>query len=99
MTAHDLSIALFVLPAIAFVLGLAALPLWSSAISPAIEMIVWGLRQLNASASDDMKHAYLRVGLICAVASIITWLGGRAISAWIRSAFAKPTAGPNEPPG
>ena len=39
--AHLLSIALFALPAIAFVLGLARLPAWSCAICPAVEVVVW----------------------------------------------------------
>ena len=98
MTAHDVSIALFALRAIAFLLGFAGLPLWSCAICPAVEVIVWGIRRLNASVADDMKHAYLLVGLIFAVASVITWVGGRIISAWMRSAFSKPAARTKKPP-
>lgn len=99
MPAHLVSIALFVLPAIAFVLGLARLPAWSCAICPAIEVIVWGIDGLNASANDDMKHAPVALGLLFAAASLIGWLGGRAISGWIRWASRKPEAGPKQPRG
>lgn len=84
MPAHLPSIALFVLPAVAFLLGLARLPFWSCAICPAVEAIVWGIRRLNASADYDMRHALLWIGLLFAAASLIAWLGGRAISSWIR---------------
>lgn len=99
MPAHLLSIALFALPAIAFLLGLARLPAWTCAICPAVEVIVWGIRRLNASANYDMKHALLSTGLLFAAASFIAWLGGRAISGWIRWVSRKPMPGPKEPLG
>ena len=64
MPAHPLSIALFALPALAFLLGLGGLP--------------------------------ARVGLLFAIASLIAWLGGRAISLWIRWVSQKPPAGPKK---
>lgn len=99
MPAHVLSIALFALPVIAFLLGLARLPTWSSAICPAVEVIAWGIRRLSASANYDMKHALLWTGLLFAAASLVAWLGGRAISGWIGWASRKPVAGPKEPLG
>lgn len=90
MPAHLLSIALFVLPVIAFLLGLTSLPTWSCAICPAVEAIVWGIRRLTASADYDMRHALLWTGLLFAAASLIAWLGGRAISVWVRWAARKP---------
>ena len=97
MPAHLLSITLFVIPAIAFLLGLARFPSWSCAICPAIEIIVWGIRRLNASPSYEMKHALLLVGLLFAAASLSAWVGGRAISGWIRWASRKPLAGRKSP--
>jgi len=99
MPAHLLSIALFALPAIAFLLGLARLPSWSCAVCPTVEIMVWGIRTMNASANYDMKHTLLWTGLLFAAASVIAWIGGRAISGWIRWGSRKPLAGPKEPLG
>jgi hypothetical protein len=99
MPAHLLSIALFALPVIAFLLGLTRLPTWSCAICPGVEVIAWGIRRLSASANYDMKHALLWIGLLFAAGTLVAWLGGRAISAWIGWASREPVAGPKEPLG
>ena len=77
-----LHVLLFVLPLVAFLVGLSRVPIWSYAVCPLVEVIVWGVAWLNASQDDDMKHAYLWIGLIFACS--VFWLGGRAIRVWVR---------------
>jgi hypothetical protein len=86
MARHFLHVLLFVLPLVAFLVGLSWIPIWSCAVLPLIEVIVWVVAWLNASARDDMKHAYLWIGMIFAIACSFFWLGGRAIRVSVGSA-------------
>ena len=83
MALHYVSVVLFGLPLVAFLLGLSRVPTWSCVLCPLVELIAWSAFRLTASAADDMLHAYLWVGLIFAVACFVCWVGGRAILLWI----------------
>jgi hypothetical protein len=89
VVAHYLTVLLFGLPLVAFLLGLSRVPTWSCVLCPLIEVIAWTVLRLAASPDDDMLHAYLWVGLIFAIACAVGWSGGRAIRMWVRWASRK----------
>jgi hypothetical protein len=66
------------------VLGCLPLPWWTVAIGPVVEVGAFVTMRAMARPDDEFYGAYLTLGVVFAVASIVFWAGGRALLMWVR---------------